>query len=410
MNILMISSDDKLFENGSAVQQRMFKYGKLCDQLAIIVFTKRGFTKIQLAENIRVYPTNSYNKFFYVCDAYKIIRGWMVESRGWGVPPASLCQPAKLRLVILAGEALRAGESRKWLITTQDPFEAGIVGYLAKKRFKIPWQVQIHTDFLNHHFWQESLKNKIRVILAKRLLRRADSIRVVSDRIKNSLIHNAKKLNFSASIISAIFVIPIYVDIEKIRNEQPKFDLRQKYSKFDYIILTVGRLAQEKNHKFLLDGFSLFAKKFPKSLLLIVGDGPERKKLEAQIKKIGVNNNVIIEGWRNDLISYYKGADLFVFTSKYEGYGLAIVEAMAAGLPVLMTDVGVAHDLPVDMKMNVRDAGVLAAMIENSLISSEIRQRLLEFNQEFIKNFPSEETLLALHQKSWQDCFDKFRK
>ena len=398
MNILMISADNKLFEKGSAVQQRMFKYGKLCDQLIIIVFTKRGFAKIQLAKNIWLYPTNSYDKLFFICDAYKIVKKEIL--RGVYTERSECAQNDAGKSVQSDNYFLkhaRQSFSKRWLITTQDPFEAGVVGYLTKKRFKIPWQVQIHTDFLNQYFWQESFKNKIRVILAKWLLPRADSIRVVSDRIKNSLINKLRISNDN------ILVIPIYVDAEKIKNESPKFNLRQKYSNFDHIILTVGRLAKEKNHKLLLDGFSVFVKKYSKSLLVIVGDGSERKNLEAQIKSLDLTNNVVIEGWQDDLVSYYKGADLFVFNSKYEGYGMAVIEAMTAGLPVLMTDVGCAYDLPSDMRLGVEDKDVLAKMMENGLTRDEVRWRLLLFGQNMVKNLPSEEELLMLHKKSWED-------
>ena len=167
VKILMISRDAGILQEGSDVQKRMAEYGALADELHIVVFTQRirnqesGIKNKKIEENVWIYPTHSRNKWFYIHDAYLIARRIIVASY-------------KLQVI-------------SWLVTTQDPFETGIVGWLIARKYHVPLQLQVHTDFFSPYFARESLLNKIRVRIAKFLVPRASGIRVVSERIKNSL-------------------------------------------------------------------------------------------------------------------------------------------------------------------------------------------------------------------------------
>ena len=319
MKVLSIGSDRNLFVDGSAAQKRIKEYGKLFNELHIIVFSKQKSQitnhKSQIADNIWVYPTNSRNKLFYLLDAYRIgknlIGNWKLEIGNCAV-------------------------------SAQDPFEAGLVGWLLKRKYKLPLQLQIHTDIFNPYFYRESLKNKLRVWLAKFLLPLSDGIRVVSERIKQSLITQLP--NYRLPII----VLPIFVDIKKIQSAKIKMDLRQKYPDYDFRILMASRLTKEKNIGLAIEAMTEVAIKYPKALLVVVGEGSEAEKLKVKSEKLKVADNVKFEPWTDDLASYYKTADIFLLTSNYEGYGRTVVEAMAAGLPVIMTDVGLAGEVLID--------------------------------------------------------------
>jgi len=160
MYVLMISTDRKIFEETSAVRARMAEYASLFEKLEIVVFAQKseGFSIVQIAPNCRIYSTNSLTPLFYIWDALK--------------------QGRK----ILKGE-IPAG----WVITCQDPFETGLVGWWLTREFCIKLNLQVHTDVFNPFFITESIKNRIRAWLAKKLLPKADSIRVVSERIKKSI-------------------------------------------------------------------------------------------------------------------------------------------------------------------------------------------------------------------------------
>lgn len=114
-------------------------------------------------------------------------------------------------------------------------------------------------------------------------------------------------------------------------------DIKEKYPGYDFYILMVGRLAREKNYGLALEVMREVVKNF-NALLVIVGEGPERAELKSQI-------NVKLEGFVENPSGYYRSADIFLLTSNYEGYGLVVIEALQNGLPVIMSDVGVAGEI-----------------------------------------------------------------
>jgi glycosyltransferase involved in cell wall biosynthesis len=104
--------------------------------------------------------------------------------------------------------------------------------------------------------------------------------------------------------------------------------------------LSVGRLVPEKNLPLLLRAFVLVQKSHPKTSLEIVGDGPLRGQLEAEAKHLGLNEAVRFLGQQPHDPRIFASAEIFVMSSSREGHPLALLEAMAAGLPVLATRVG----------------------------------------------------------------------
>ncbi|MDP2676457.1 MAG: glycosyltransferase family 4 protein [bacterium] len=142
-----------------------------------------------------------------------------------------------------------------------------------------------------------------------------------------------------------IFVLPIFVDVEKIKNAPVTIDMHKKYPGHDFILLMMSRFTKEKNIPTAIRAVGELKKECPTILLIITGNGPEKINIESIIKNQKLQNNVIVEEWTGDIASYYKTADAFLLFSAYEGYGRAIIEATIAGCPVIMTDVGVAGDV-----------------------------------------------------------------
>ncbi|HLP43877.1 MAG TPA: glycosyltransferase [Candidatus Nanoarchaeia archaeon] len=314
MKVISIGTDRNLFKEGSAVRDRQVEYGKLFDELHIIVFTTRGQypPKIQLAPNVWVYATKSLSKLTYIKRAVQIASQ------------------------IIREQKMSADDT---VVSVQDPFESSIAGRRIKAAFGLPLHVQIHTDFLSPYFARESAINRIRVHIAEKTMKQADAVRVVSDRIAESL----TMLEMKPGVVPA--VLPIFVDVRKFQYAPPTVDLREKYSQFNFTILVASRLTREKNISFALDVFSRVLKFNPKAGLVIVGDGPEKSALRAKVKRLGISENVVFEDWQNDLTSYYCTANLFLLTSNYEGYGMTLVESVAAHCPAISTDVGIAKTL-----------------------------------------------------------------
>lgn len=312
MKVISIGTDRKLFEEGSQVFLRNLEYAKNMKELHIIVFAKKSLgLQNKVIGNLYLYPTNSSSRLQYIHDAFRIGKN------------------------LFKNYKLKTKDSDNFVISTQDPFETGYVGYKLKKIFNIPLQVQIHTDFLSPEFGRGWL-NKIRLFLSEMVLSSADRVRVVSSVIRDSLIIKYPKM------ANNIDILPVFVDIKKIANTEISKDLKQEFPNFKFIILMASRLEKEKNIDTTLHSFKEVLKKYPHAGLVVAGEGSQRKKLETLSKSLQISNSVRFIGWQKDLISLYKTADLFLLTSKYEGYGMTLLEAGASGCPIVTTKVGLA--------------------------------------------------------------------
>jgi glycosyltransferase involved in cell wall biosynthesis len=117
----------------------------------------------------------------------------------------------------------------------------------------------------------------------------------------------------------------------------------------ELVAVTVARLSPEKNHSLLLRAFARVQKKL-NSRLLLVGDGPERSAIETEIARLSLQKSVTLLGVRSDIPEILAASDVFLLSSTREALPLAVLEAMAAGLPVVATNVG---DLPMIVKEGV---------------------------------------------------------
>lgn len=375
LSVITVGSDRALFVEGSSVRARVADYGTLAQELHVIVFTKRsqGFSTIKIAPNVWVHPTNSWNRWFYVHDAVRLGK--------------------------------RIGKERSiTLVSVQDPFEGGLAGTRIARAVKGRLQIQIHTDLLSPAFVRGSHLNKVRMRIARKVLPEAHGIRVVSNRIKDSL------AQAFPALADRITVLPIFVDIAKMRTTPAMFSVREKYPQFDWIAITVARLEPEKNVALALHAFARVGEKYPKSGLVIVGDGGERDNLKREARKLGIADRVIFEGVQTDVLSYYKTADLFLLTSNFEGYGMALVEAAAADCPIVTTDVGVAQDIlhngEARFMCPVGDASCLAAGMLALRENGELRTVAVLKTQSFLEQFAliDKAEYLKRYRAAWERC------
>jgi len=362
MKILSISLEKKLFLDGSKPQQRVLGYAHLFERFDLIVLTSHGYKSFEF-ENMFIAPTNSFSKLCYLVNAYflgkKMIKKYKHD-----------------------------------IVSAQDPFEMGFISWLLAKKYKLKLQIQIHGDYFGSLYWRnESLLNGLRYYLGKFLIKKADSIRVVSSRTKESLI----KLGLAPE---KIITVPIY---SSIGNKNLIIRNKRKDNKF--VFLTAGRLVNVKNIDLQIGAMKEVIKIYPEAELWVAGDGPERKKLENQSKKLKIEKNIKFLGWQDNLEEFYEQADAFLLTSNYEGWGMVVVEVASFRLPIIMTDVGCASEIIKDGEsgiiIEVGDKKALITAMMKLIQDKDFGLKIGEGAEKAVLSLPNREQNLDLYRKSF---------
>lgn len=373
MKILMFSADPNILDVSSAAAGRMIEYGKRIEKLDILVLIPDldvgRPSGVGLAENTKAYAlTGRFSRFLKA-----FFKAWQMLKK-----------------------------EKYDLLVAQD-IEHAVICWILSFFFNIKWQIQIHTDIFSPYFIKHSVFNILRAWLTKFLIPRASCIRVVSERIKRSV------LQLRMSDIRTDDVRHPCVDVLPILAEHVNLNIEPKhFPGFDKTILMVSRLTSEKNIGLAIDAMAEVVKKHPKTGLVIVGDGPEREALKLKTKNYKLQTNVRFEGWQKDTAPYYKSADIFLLTSWYEGWGMSAVEAMQYGAAVIMTDVGLAGEVIEDgnsgLVIPVGDKNALVGAILRLLENDVLRRNLIESAAKKVKELPSAEEYYQRMVDSWQKC------
>ncbi|OGG45312.1 hypothetical protein A2673_00175 [Candidatus Kaiserbacteria bacterium RIFCSPHIGHO2_01_FULL_50_13] len=296
--VLFVSNDPLIFDAESAVYARMREYATLFDELHVISRAPQSSrTEIQ-EQNLTLYPVSGFLALYTRTRC-------VIRERGIDV------------------------------VSAQDPFEYGLIAYFASRGTRAKLHIQLHTDMFSPYFRWHPLWNVVRLCIARFVFARAYGIRVISEHLKSSLEASSYKLKATQ------VVLPIFVDIERLRSAPEDAAIAARFGSFRTRILVVARLEPEKNVSLAIRAFAASAPR--DSCLIIVGEGRERESLQRFAKRLNVEERVFFEGAQNAVL-YYKIADLVLVTSHYEGYGLVIIEALASGVPVVATDVGIARE------------------------------------------------------------------
>lgn len=310
MNVLAIGLDYLMLKKDNVrgdVRERQLDYAKRLASLTLVIYSPKNlnFEPEKWGDNLWVYPTNSKNKISFIYDAYKIC--WR------------LCKEKKIDG-----------------ITSEDPFTTGLIGYLLKRRFGIPLNVQAHIDFCDNEYWMKMRPaNVLFNAVGKFICKRADTIRVVASETKERL----ERYGVAPERIS---LISVHSDLRRF-NLRDGSKIRQEYLNrgFEQILLFVGRLVDQKDIPNLFSAFKIILKKKPKTLLLTAGKGPKEQFLKNLAKKMGIDSNIIFAGAIEHSVipQYYAASDIFVLPSIFEGRATVIVEAILSKKPIVSTDV-----------------------------------------------------------------------
>jgi len=168
---------------------------------------------------------------------------------------------------------------------------------------------------------------KIIFFLTKFALKKVNYIIFTSKELKKNFFCLFKtNINKKNSVI--YHGIKVYERYKKIRY----------YIKKNPIILYVGRLDEQKDVETIIKAFYKISKKIKKAKLWIVGDGENYEKLKKLVLSLDLKSKVSFFGWQKNVDKFYQKADLFVFSSNYEGFSYVIIEAMSHGLPIITTN------------------------------------------------------------------------
>ena len=184
----------------------------------------------------------------------------------------------------------------------------------------------------------------------------------VSESVKRYIIDKSK---ISAEKISVIYNGVNIKSQDNSYEQNPKMPF--KIEDKDRILMTVGRLHKQKGHCYLIQAVSKVRKEFPKVKLLVIGEGEEENNLKKLVKSLDLMNEVIFAGLSSDMERILPMAELFILPSLWEGLPNALLEAMAAGKPVVATKVGGIPEIVVHGETGVlippRDTDALAIAI-----------------------------------------------
>ncbi|MDV8952006.1 glycosyltransferase family 4 protein [Leuconostoc falkenbergense] len=216
------------------------------------------------------------------------------------------------------------------IVHTQTEFSLGLLGKFVARQLKIPAVHTYHTMYedYTHYFAKGMLigPNGVGRIMKAYMMSMAGVI-APSKLVQDTLVRYG--------ITVPMRIIPTGVSLPKRRSTQ--VNLRHNYHFYDTqpIILSLGRLAFEKNVAMTISVFSELLQVMPDARLVIAGDGPARKSLFEQVAELELEDKVIFTGMVNheDIGDYYQMADVFVSSSDTETQGLTFIEAMAANRP-----------------------------------------------------------------------------
>jgi glycosyltransferase involved in cell wall biosynthesis len=208
--------------------------------------------------------------------------------------------------------------------------QAGVIGIIVGRLVRIPCIIETrhYSDYMYKY------GNKIKQWLDKKTVNMTNHVIVVSNAGKEIL----KKIEGIKE--EKINVIYNGIDISKFSSNH-RTQIRKQLGIDNNIVLTfTATFHPSKGHKYLLESVGMLKKNYPNVVLLLIGDGVLRSNLGALTKQLNIEDNVRFLGYRTDIPDILSATDIYVHSSVEEGFGIAIIEAMAVGLPVVATNVG----------------------------------------------------------------------
>jgi glycosyltransferase involved in cell wall biosynthesis len=317
----MISLDSALLTQqiGNARARHEAYAEQVGGRISLVICNRRGAAPLSpyQSERLNAQPTESRSFFHYLLDGYRV--GVQIHAE----------QPVDL-------------------ITSQDPFLTALVGQRLRRRLHVPLIIQDHSSFLSSpYFVREKRRNLGLRLLGRLVLPRADAVRVVNRRERLACIRLGVKAE-------RVCVIPVAVDLSRFKAPASPESIKTWRQKLNLApdtptVLWVGRPVAFKNLPLLLNAFERVQTEIPEARLVLAGD-MSGTNIPGQIAVRGLTEAVRLPGAvaYEELPALYQAATVYALSSNYEGLPRVLLEAGAAGLPVVSTDNAGAADLIVE--------------------------------------------------------------
>lgn len=183
------------------------------------------------------------------------------------------------------------------------------------------------------------------------------------------------------------------VDVERFKEDERREEIRELYKLDDSpVLITVNKLHHRKRIDILINAMPIILEKFPNTKALIVGDGPEKAKLESLVHELGLSSSVLLTGFvpGEILPRYYAASDIFVFTATREPLPGSPLEAMASGIPVILPREGgcleFLRQFGDEMYVRPRDSQALAnaicVLLKDESLRKEMSKKVRRFAEE----------------------------
>lgn len=350
MHVLMIGlGPEVLTTDAGDVRARHVAYARAAGRLTMIVssFRRDRLVATPVSPELTVHPTNSRNRWTFIADAVRT--GHRV------------CRESKVDLIV-----------------TQDPFATALVGYLLKRRHRVPLVVGNHSQFLDNAHWigERPVRYRLFNALAHRMIHVADGLRVVNTAEREKYIRAGVSADRIAFIPTPVPLDRFLTDVAPPAREA----LRQRLGIAGPLLLWAGNPSQTvKDLPTLFEAVAHVRRARPDVTLALAGDFSRSPHAEFA-RRSRADSGLCFLGQvsHTDLPAYYQAADVYVHSSRYEGLAKVMVEAAASGTPIVTTAVpgieAVVEDGETGLVSPIGDSRALADRILD-LLGDERRRR-----------------------------------
>ena len=316
MRVLFITTDVGILKEGSLAQRHFKNIANTFNEVHVMVLCEYWQARkdvVRLQKNMWVYTTAARHSLLQIFTAHNI---------------------ARLQLSFVDG-------FRPDIVVALDPYVSGACGISIATHYKRVFQVHVTEDFLLPEFKTKEKGNAHKIATAKKVLKKAKSIRVSTQTLKEKLQkHYPKTTDLS--------LLPRHYDVDAIikatEEKTTEIEVAQLLPNVAFVALFVGELDKDSTLFRALDASRTILQS-SKIALVVIGDGPYKKEFQERARILGIAEQVIFLPGTTKLIPYLQRADILLCTDTTEISEELVIKAAAAGLPLLLAKTPLRSDL-----------------------------------------------------------------